>query len=208
MAVGRIGTFEVKQGRGEEFLAVLAEMKKYAEDNGAVVQVRRNMIAGPASGTISWVTLFEDRAARGAHADATAANAANSPLGKMVASADPPATSVSRAFFAELGESSGIADAAPLQMSVIFAVGAGQRDEAEAALLTAKAGRIADGIPTVSIGIALNGDRQGRLAQLSSFDSWSQWESNGGRAPAPIAAAAASGALTRLSQGMSTAINV
>ncbi len=213
MVAGILNTFEVKEGRRDEFLAVLAAAKTWAEDHGVAVRVRGTAIGGPESGRVSFTALHEDPAARGAYMDAVAADIANSPIGQMVSSADPPATPVSRVQFNEIGESSGIPDSAWLQMGFIFALGAGRRDEAESALEAAKERWAGLGVQSLNLRILLGGSAPGALVRVTTHDSWAAYEAAVAAnaaldAPPPILAAVASGALTLISQSSSVEIDV
>lgn len=213
MTVGHLGVLELKPGRRNELLDVLRAEKTYSEGHGAVKRVRSVKIGGPESGHIQTLALFENAAARASYFDSITTDAAQNPMVQMLGLADPPATAVSRVFFNELGEQSGIADSAPLQLSLVFSVGAGLRAEAESALETAK-GRFAElGVRSANFRMQLGGSAPGRVARVLSYDSWAAFEEGevaaaASGAVAPVGAAIASGALTLLSQTASVEINV
>jgi hypothetical protein len=208
MVAGTLGTFDVKEGRGDEFLAILSAQKAWAEGHGAVVRVRRTAIGGPESGGLSLTFLFEDPAARGAFMDAGAADTANNPLGKMLRSADRPAAPLGRVFFNEIGESSGIADSSPLQIGLVFSVGAGQRVEAESTLDAVKERFAGLGAQSLNFRVSLGGSGAAgglKFARVVGHDSWAAYEATMAAnqaldTPAPLTAAIASGALTVVSQ--------
>lgn len=213
MVAGHIGTFELKPGRRDEFLAVMAAMKAWQEGHGAVVWARANVVVGPESGRLSLTALFQDPAARGAYFDAIATEVANSPMGQMVVAADPPATPISRVLFNEIGESSGISDSPPLQMAIIYAQGAGQAAEAEAALQATKERWAAVGLQSRTLRTLFGGSTTGRLLRVTGSEGCAAFEAAGAAyqaldSPLPTRAAVASGALTVLSQSSSVRIDL
>ena len=83
-------------------MAALEGLRGWAEGLGASARVRQNVVAGEASGTISFVTLWEDAAARAAYMDASRAQAESNPILAALDTAEPALTIISRAFLQEV----------------------------------------------------------------------------------------------------------
>lgn len=213
MATHVLSNYTVTTEKRQDFLSLLREGRAFWEAAGAVVRIRTLLSAGENSGRISVSFLYPDVMARAVSLDKAGADAANNPMLSAQARGTFPASLVGRSWVNSLEPTAPIPADTPVLTVNVWEVTPGRLADARAALAASdKRFREAGAEPTLwTLGNA--GTATGRLVRTIGYGSYVAHaeflakiaQVNAAmEAPAPIAAATASGILRSVSASLTT----
>lgn len=101
MAVATVTRFQINPGKGPDFMALVVEAKRIHERLGGKVRVWNATIAGPDSGTVSYVIEYTDMAAYASFTEKLTADAEWQKFVPKAFSANPAGRALSAALITE-----------------------------------------------------------------------------------------------------------